>query len=267
MKIKSAYTQTELEFDVMEKTDPVTGKTMTVIKHDALRDVIYNQLDLTKEGSVDYRFIRADLNHAVVECTINDGKGRMAKEVGESTTPTLTDEIAQSYPVLIASQRAFDRAAILLLKLAGKQLSNVEMCQFAIVDFEPAIESDFEPTNEELSVQEAPIEDAPTLMNIPDGVDELEDLETEQPAPKPAIVTSEVQEIEKEEPADSSESNNLGSTLIAIGPYEKKPATLDDVYKINKTYLTTLLTLRNPNEKIKPTIDIIRQYFEALGQE
>jgi hypothetical protein len=93
--------------------------------HDSLEDVIHNQAE-----GVEYNFdiISADRNHSVVRCTManTDGSRRIVA-IGESLPETLDNDIAQKYPTLIASQRAFDRAAIRFLDLPGKVLSNMEM--------------------------------------------------------------------------------------------------------------------------------------------
>jgi len=267
MKIRSAYVNRELDFDVMEKLDPNSNQTMLVIKHDSLRDVVYNQLNLTNNGSVEYSYIKAEKDHAVVECTIDDGKGRVVKEVGEAVPETLNDNIARSYPTLIASQRAFDRAAILLLRLAGKQLSNGEMGEFLSIDFEPAILKDT--VNEEMVIDNndtdnkpfmnAPITVEDSLMNIPEGIDNIiepeleEPVEVPEPAPEPAPVDKEARIKE------------LGDTVFGVGKYKDKPDTIAQIYKSNPDFFRALLRLPKPAESLTEALKLVREYIELVG--
>lgn len=260
MKIRSAYVDKDLDFDVMEKADPNSNQVMLVIKHDSLRDVVYNQLNLTKSGSIEYSYIKAEKDHAVVECTINDGNGRVVKEIGEAVPETLNDNIARSYPTLIASQRAFDRAAILLLMLAGKQLSNGEMGEFLSIDFEPAILKD---TTEEVPVLDddgddqpfmnAPISDTESLMNIPEGIDDVVDEEA------PAAT-------EAAEPVDKlARIEELGNIVFGVGKYSGKPNTIAQIYEKDGEYFRKLLKLPKPAESLTEALAMVREYIELIG--
>lgn len=122
-KIKSNYLKTEFSVDLFEKLDDFGGA-LKIIRHASLEDIIVNQLD---DVFFDYEIIKADKDHSVIKCIISDKKGRRVVDVGESLPATLTTEIAQNYPVLTASQRAFDRAAIKYLNIPGKIYSDLEI--------------------------------------------------------------------------------------------------------------------------------------------
>lgn len=263
MKIKSAYCNKELDFDVVEKPDPNTNQTMLLIKHDSLRDVIYNQLKITKNGAVDYNYVKADTDHAVVECIIDDGEGRVVKEIGEAVPQTLENDVARSYPVLIASQRAFDRAAILLLMLAGKQLSNGEMGEFLALDLEPAIPKDIAETadmddiddnqSDEIPYMNAPIENV--MMDIPDGIDNVEE----------ASATSESEVTETAEPVDNSARiTEIGNTVFGVGKYSGKPNTIAQIQTTDAEYFRKLLQIPKPAASLAEKLALVREYVEAI---
>ena len=260
MKIKSAYCNKDLDFDVVEKLDPNSNQTMQLIKHDSLRDVIYNQLAITKKGAVDYNYVKADTDHAVVECIIDDGEGRVVKEIGEAVPQTLENDVARSYPVLIASQRAFDRAAILLLKLAGKQLSNCEMGEFLALDLEPAISKDVTETSDmdtiednqsdEIPYMNAPIKD--TMMDIPDGIDSVVDV----PVAEPEVTTEKVD--------NSARITEIGKTVFGVGKYNGKPNTIAEIYSADVEYFRKLLQIPKPAPSLAEKLELVREYVNLV---
>ena len=256
MKIKSAYVNRELDFDVVEKLEPTSNQTMLLIKHDSLRDVIYNQLE--KTVNVKYNYVKAELEHAVVECTIDDGEGRIVTEVGESVPSTLENDIARAYPALIASQRAFDRAAILLLKLPGKHLSNMEMGEFLPLDLEPAVyKNDVEIMPDviddganDVPYMNAPIEADNGMMTIPDGIDDVV-----EEYPEDSSVSAE--EIE-------TRIAELGNTVFGTGKYNGKPDTIEQIYKNDTEYFRKLLSIPKPAESLVAILDLVREYVSLV---
>ncbi len=123
MQLQSKSLGKTFDFVTFEREE--NGRVVKIIMHDSLEDVIHNQA----EGvNYSYDVISADRNHSIVKCEMSNKDGsRHIVAIGESVPETLDNDIAQKYPTLIASQRAFDRAAIRFLDLPGKVLSNVEM--------------------------------------------------------------------------------------------------------------------------------------------
>lgn len=123
MQLQSKSLGKTFDFVTFEREE--NGRVVKIIMHDSLEDVIHNQA----EGvNYSYDVISADRNHSIVKCEMSNKDGsRHIVAIGESVPETLDNDIAQKYPTLIASQRAFDRAAIRFLNLPGKVLSNVEM--------------------------------------------------------------------------------------------------------------------------------------------
>lgn len=123
MQLQSKSLGKTFDFVTFEREE--NGRVVKIIMHDSLEDVIHNQAEGVKYS---YDVISADRNHSIVKCEMSNKDGsRHIVAIGESVPETLDNDIAQKYPTLIASQRAFDRAAIRFLDLPGKVLSNVEM--------------------------------------------------------------------------------------------------------------------------------------------
>ena len=124
MELKSKALNANFEFVTFEKKGD-RGQNIRIILHDSLQDVIHNQVKTGLRYS--FEIVSADPAHSVVICSMTDKDGREVREIGESIPKTLDSEIASNYPTLIASQRAFDRAAIRYLDLPGKVFSNMEI--------------------------------------------------------------------------------------------------------------------------------------------
>lgn len=126
MQVKSKYLGKEFEVDVFEAMED--GETVSVISHETLESIIYNQIDASMGVTCEYKALLISPEHSVFFCTIKDATGRIVQQVGEVTPATLETEIAKNFPVLTAAKRAFDRAAKLYLNLeiGGKVLSDAE---------------------------------------------------------------------------------------------------------------------------------------------
>lgn len=98
--------------DVPTQVINLDGREVTIIPHDAIRDIIHNKIP-ERIVRYDTMPIVTTLTHCVAKCTMTDKDGRRVEELGESTESTLETPIAKGYPATMAFQRAFDRAAIL----------------------------------------------------------------------------------------------------------------------------------------------------------
>ena len=113
MQLQSKSLGKTFDFVTFEREE--NGRVVKIIMHDSLEDVIHNQAEGVKYS---YDVISADRNHSIVKCDMSNKDGsRYIVAIGESVPETLDNDIAQKYPTLIASQRAFDRAAIRFLDL------------------------------------------------------------------------------------------------------------------------------------------------------
>lgn len=123
-KVESRYLKRTFEVASYESQE--NGDTIQVISHEALENIIHNQIPAEVGVRYDFQDMCITRNHCVVRCTITDAAGRRVQQIGETVPETLETEISKNYPALMASNRAFDRAVIRYLDLPGKTLSNLE---------------------------------------------------------------------------------------------------------------------------------------------
>ena len=248
MLLFSKTLQREINFATFEKENEF-GRPIKVIFHDSLQEVIHNEAKV----KYDFNFIVANPDHTVVVCTMVDGSGRLIREVGEAIPATLDTEIARNYPSLIASQRAFDRAAIRYLDLPGKVFSNMEI---SIID-ETMVDME---TGE---VTEAPVQksgivssvvkddDFISLDSMEEDVDVAEDV---APVVENVLVDDVVADIEDDVnidgigdvdsadalPFDVEEEDNddCGDYVITMnGKYAGKNKTIAEIYSTDASWI------------------------------
>lgn len=115
-----------MEFAVTTSEVAEGGDTILVVSHDSLETVIHDMIPLEQGVMYDYDILINDASHPVIKCTVCDAKGRRVQAIGEASVDSLETEIARKYPVIMAAQRAFDRAAIRYLNFPGKTFSSAE---------------------------------------------------------------------------------------------------------------------------------------------
>lgn len=123
--IKSNYLDMEFEVSCWEMGED--GRKLTIIEHAAFEDIIFNQL--AEEVDIEYTLepIIGIANYPVMKCTMKDGTGRCIIAIGEAHPNSLINDISRQNPVIMAGNRAFDRAAIRYLNLEGKVYSSEEI--------------------------------------------------------------------------------------------------------------------------------------------
>lgn len=190
----------DINFATFERENDF-GKPVKVIFHDSLQDVIHN---LTN-AKYAFNFVKATPEHTVVVCEMADSTGRRIVEIGESTPATLDTEIAKNYPSLIASQRAFDRAAIRYLDLPGKVFSNMEI---SIID---------EASVEEVISNEAPASKTPVSSGIVSSIVEDDDMLSIDNTDDEVVVTADVavenEVVVEEDPVGAIDELDVNSVL------------------------------------------------------
>lgn len=123
-QIKSNYLQEEYDVSCWEMKQ--RDRTLIIIEHAALEDIVFNNLHI--EGfRYDLIPIAGVSNHPVVKCVMEDGNGRRIVAIGEAHPSSLINEISRQNPTIMAGNRAFDRAAIRYLDLDGKVYSSEEI--------------------------------------------------------------------------------------------------------------------------------------------
>lgn len=287
MKLESKSLNKSFEFVTFEKEE--NGKIVKIVTHDSLEDVIHNQC----EGvNYDIFIVKSDRDHSVASCTMYMGN-RKVTAFGETVPETLENEIARNHPALIATQRAFDRAAIRFLALPGKCFSNTEIS----ID-------DFLPVNNDASVPETITESvateefvSDTIEDLDDGKDVIEVVEdvvvVEEPTENSGIVSSvvvteddglmvsdDIDEIftgedelfgETDDPfgfEETSESKieELTGYVVSIkGKHEGH--TIGEIWEKDQTYITNFLlnTYKTTNETFLKDLEKIKEFVTLKG--
>ena len=124
--IKSKYFDRDFTVSCWEMEQG--GRTLTIIEHAAFEDIIFNEL---AEEPIDLEYILEPIlgvaTYPVMKCTMKDNSGRRIIAIGEAHPNSLVNEISRQNPVIMAGNRAFDRAAIRYLNLEGKVYSSEEI--------------------------------------------------------------------------------------------------------------------------------------------
>lgn len=104
-----------------------SGKKLSFISHKSLEKLFYDMKAIQPSLTYTAKMLMANDDRVVFEGQILDGNQTYLPKIGESCASTLHGKIAQDYPVLIAHQRAFDRAFISYLSLDEKLYSDMEI--------------------------------------------------------------------------------------------------------------------------------------------
>ena len=161
--IKSLYQNAEYKVSCWETTQK-NGRTLTIVEHAAIEDIIFNKLH-TEGFAYELTPIPGAANHPVVKCVMEDGNGRRIVALGEAHPNSLVNEISRQNPVIMAGNRAFDRAAIRFLNLEGKVYSSEEI---------PDNEADSEECDNNL------FDDEPIYEDIGNAEEKTEPVENEE---------------------------------------------------------------------------------------
>lgn len=246
-------------FEVAMTSYSENGKEVVIISHDALEDIIHNQIPVEEKVMYDFQCMTVNPNIPVICCTICDKRGRRVQAIGEATPRSLTTEIAKAYPTLMASQRAFDRAAIRFLNFPGKIYSNME-----ITDGDISIEEDMiEPVEERpventgISVKEEVVEEKPPFVAAPISTksEVKEEVKTEEKVDTKT-------EPETEEKVEAPVEDGYGSVVINMGKYKGKNKTIAELYNEDYNWLSYISTMTGVNGFVKDQVTAAAKYIE-----
>lgn len=277
MLLFSKTLQREINFATFEKENEF-GKPIKVIFHDSLQEVIHEA-----KVKYDFNFIVANPDHTVVVCAMTDGSGRLIREVGEAIPATLDTEIARNYPSLIASQRAFDRAAIRYLDLPGKVFSNMEI---SIID-ESMVDMETGEVTEQAPAQKAGIISSVVndddFMSLGDDETAEEDVVVDEPAViDEPVVADVVADIEDEVnidgigevgsadalPFDVEDTEDVddcsGYVITMNGKYAGKNKTIAEIYASDASWIEWIAANFKPHNPVaEKDVAAIKKFVEA----
>lgn len=286
MQLESKSLKKTFEFVTFEKEE--NGKVVTIITHDSLEDVIHNQCE---DVNYDVVVVKAERDHSVVACTMYKDNRRITA-YGETVPETLENEIARNHPTLIATQRAFDRAAIRFLALPGKCFSNMEINIDALLTSSvgsPKNETPVASTTETISAPQEEVvvvEDVEEIADIDDGNDVIEIVDSSETG---GIVSSVVEteddglmvsdDIEEiftdedeliddpfggfEETAENKLEELAGYVVSIKGKHAGK--TIGEIWDSDQTYITNFLlgsSFKPANDLYKKDLEKVREFAE-----
>ena len=261
MQLQSKALNKTFDFVTFEREE--NGRVVKIIMHDSLEDVIHNQAEGVQYS---YDVISADRNHSIVKCEMSNKDGsRHIVAIGESLPETLDNDIAQKYPTLIASQRAFDRAAIRFLDLPGKVLSNVEMSFIDDFMVDDVIEdTTAETTQTSGIVSSVIVDDSADSFEISDDTDSVDTGFIVNDNDTVVVVEDEASATEEEivvtaDPADDAlpfdiegedAEDETGNYVITMnGKYANAGLTISEIYKTDASWVEWIadnFKARNP---------------------
>lgn len=223
-----------------------------IILHDSLKDVFYNKIPQLKPDlniKHDEKLIfgvetgpAPGMGHFAYSYRIWDDSGRNIYEVGETTPDTVNDEIGKTIPILLAHQRAFDRAVIAYLALPGKCFGSTEGVEYD--KNSPIITEEFD----HILPEEFGILDDNNIADI-------------QAIIPPSPVVSKNNEAEKK-PAnttDDTKEENIPKipceeVMVNIGQYIKDPKPIKEVWASNPSFINWIKNKYNKKDALKAAV-------------
>lgn len=241
-KVLSRYLKQEFEVASYESQE--NGESVQVISHEALEDIVHNQIPAEKNVRYDFTDMAITRNHCVIRCTVSDKDGRRVQAIGETVPETLETEISQNYPALMASQRAFDRAVIRYLNIPGKVLSSLENPDKDAVNHGET----------KVNLDEVAPDKAPVKTGVPASADNGEPKPTAAPvnnapqksagAPQEASGAPQKPQtpVTTQPPAQNNAAAETvkgpGAVVCDVGRYRKEPKTIAAIYAEDPGYLS-----------------------------
>lgn len=228
--IKSKYLEQEFEVSCWEMHEK-NGRALTIIEHAAIEDIIFNKID--KEGfTYELEPVVGVASHPVFKCVMTDGYMRKIIAIGEAEPSTLINHISRQNPSIMASNRAFDRAAIRYLNLEGKVYSSEEIPE----EYEE--DADFEQGNSDATTQEE------TLFTDTDETDAF---------------------AAHKSPATSNTQYDPGTVLVNFGKYRDKNMTVAEIWAVDESWAnyTATMNVDKAGEATKKQVQAIKDYKNA----
>ena len=227
--IKSNYLNEEFEASCWEMSQG--GRTITIVEHAAFEDIVFNRLAKLDGFKHSIEPI-VGFSHPVVKCIMRDNTGREITAIGEAHPDTLVNSISKQNPVIMAGNRAFDRAAIRFLNLDGKVYSSEEI-------------PDSDNSNESSSMS------SKSETTTDDDITIIEEIE----APDDANNAN---------PNTKAETDDYdsGATVINFGKYRGKNKTVAEIWSSDPSWAdySTKMNLDSCGETTKKQIRALKDY-------
>lgn len=296
MLLYSETLKKEIELSTFPKENQF-GQMLQIVTHNSLEDLFNNELkelvSFDNNLCTDYSFDEVLSNEKglitkktvgfLFKCVMQDKNGRKIIEFGEANTKNLETEIAQNYPALTASQRAFDRAAIAYLNIPGKVYSDLE-----IPINEPISMTDVDtPSAFSNGIVSSVVEDAPNEDFIIDdihlGEPVIEDSYEETFLDKEVVVDEEIavdeeileddileEDVEVSLPFEEETASDDCSDYVITMPesnfYADKNMTIAEIAKTPKglNWIKWIAENFSPHNKLaEADVNAVKRYWSA----
>ena len=244
--IRSKYLEKNFEVSCWEMTQK-NGRTLTIVEHAAIEDIILNKVD--KEGfTYELEALVGVTGHPVFKCTMQDGYMRKIIAIGEAEPSTLINNISRQNPAIMASNRAFDRAAIRYLDFEGdKVFSSTEIAE----DEENCDNQDtnFDPTGD-ISYDEN-AEQKETLFNA----------NNEQ--------SLTVDENYENNNVRKSSKENYGTVIVNFGKYRGQNKSVAEICATDESWANYAATMNvsQAGETTRSQVNAIKAYLDEQQKE
>lgn len=258
-QIKSRYLDKEFSVLCWEKEE--NNRMLTIVSHESLEDIILNELSGQDGFYYDVQPILNIAPYPVMKCTMTDATGRIAIAIGEAHPESLVNQISKQNPVIMAANRAMDRAVIRYLSLDGKCLSTEEIAspaEYVSACADYANMGDIDDYSEDSPFGVVKPEEETTTIQ-----------ETAIPEESVAadVVVEPEESIQQEPQKDSKEE--LGSVIIKFGKYRNaSPAkTVAQIWADDASWAESMLRMMTPekcSEETKKQFIALKEYKELM---
>lgn len=238
-----------------------------ILTHGTLEKIVLN--DAPANGKpIKYHFSEPKMfepGHFVVFCTMTgDNDSRRVEAIGEASEASLESNIARMYPVLMATQRAFDRAAIRILDFPGKAFSDSEIETHAA---SPSTKQDSKPSGSEKATEKRKeAEKKPTQVR--ETPTQTSPAPVEKPAPKeePAIQEKPLQEkpVASEKPTeDAPTKDDEYGVIVTMGRCKGKGYSIGQLAEVDIESLKWIAGAKARHTEDSSQIKAARKWLET----
>lgn len=243
-----------------QKTDIIDGDTsISLISHDSLKDILINQIPPDINVNYTFNIIKAELDHSVVICTITDNTGRRIEALGESTLPSLINDISRNYPTTMAKKRAFDQAVIDYIGIGGKVYSDLQIDATSIKNNDaPVVNYSFD---DEVPADTIVITDQNGVAYDSSTNEPEVHAETNEPVNNEVLDVNPVFDAHQEHPNLKA----IGDTVFTLtGKYRDKNFTISQIYDIDYKYFCNITKLTSKSPDIQRQVDLMKEYQKLM---
>lgn len=256
-RIKSRYL--DREFDVLCWEKQEDNRTLTIVSHESLEEIILDTLSCVQQGFYyDVNPITNVAPYPVMKCIMTDATGRQVIAIGEAHPESLINQISKQNPVIMAANRAMDRAVIRYLGFEGKCLSTEEISSSetssSCADYANMGDVDDYSDESPFGIADEPEKPVPTVSQ-----------KNTQKKDGPVVDKSTLPEA----PHSKESKNEIGSVIIKFGKYRNStPKTVAQIWEEDTSWVESMLSIMTPDKcgaETKKQLTALKAYKELMN--